>query len=116
MAGEARQALGEEMRRPVEEFEPQNSMPIGDEDDPPHHDAIHIAQEDRCAGHVFRPLCHRMLRGRNVVNGPLDRGVQQLDDDDQEQRCDHHRGGDRVHRKNDRERSENDDEYQILAE
>ena len=104
------------MRRPVEEFELQNSMPVGEDDEPPHRGAVHITQEDRCAGHVLRPLGHGMLRGRNVVDGPFDRGVQQLDDDDDEQRCDHHRGADRLNREDDGERSENDDEYKIFAE
>ena len=108
--------LWEEMRRPVEKFELQNSLPVGEDDEPPHGDAIHITQEDRCAGHVFRPLRHGVLRGRNVVDGPLDRGVQQLDDDDKKQRCDHHRGADRLNREDDGERSENDDEYKIFAE
>lgn len=48
---------------------------------PPYHDTVHIAQENRRAGHVFRPLRHRMVRGRNIVDRPFDRGIEQFDDD-----------------------------------
>ena len=57
-----------------------------------------------------------MLFGSKVINDPFDRGVEQLDDQNENQRGDHEPGAYGVDRKNDRQWHQQECENQVLPE
>ena len=89
---------------------------VGPEEDHPNDDAVDVAEEDRGAGHVFDALGEGMNLRADVVDNPLNGGVEEFDDQNENERCDHQRGGDGVDGQNDRERDEQNCEDEIFAE
>ena len=82
----------------------------------PDDNAVDVTQEDGGARHVFDPLGEGVDLGADVVDDPLDGGIEQLDDEDQNQRRDHERGRDGVDREPDRQRDEQDGKDEVFAE
>lgn len=83
--------------------------------DDPDDDTVDVTQKDGGARHILDAFRERVSFGTEVVDDPLDRRVQQFDDQNQDKRRDHQRRGNGVHWQNDRERHQKNCEQQILA-
>ena len=69
---------------------------FGPQQNGPDDDAVDVTQENGGARHIFDALGKRVDLGADVVDDPLDSGIEELDDENQNERRDHQRGRDGV--------------------
>ena len=87
----------------------------GPEHDRPDDEATNVTEENGRARHVLDSPGKRVLLGAQVVDDEFDGGVEQLDDENQCKRSDHHRRRNRINGQDDGDRYEQEREDQAFA-